>query len=518
MFGLLAACGDNYGLHSPDAHTTPDATADAAPDAPPDAPEDPILHVQVKLEELLAASPPDVLSSYGSASDVSPYDAGGTSWRYTKPSTAHPSDKFELYLPFAELPGGTTPPQLAAVLDHLGPITLADIASIKVHTRHSAATTADFTMIAYTKPDGTGDDASWYGRRLHAQLDWAASRSAPADTWNAYSTDSGANQIRFWDFRNANTNAGAQPADNYFTLADIKAGPVTPQGLTDARDYRTEQLQYLAFTTYSDYAEFDGEIDGIELVLANGKGVMFDLAGDAQQYRTKVSLTQMRARHADGNSYGVDGEASSSSPFTGATSWHYVKDASAATDEKLEFYVPFAVTGTTDALWNPVRAHLGDFTLADIASIQVHSKRPATEPNNFTLLVYTQPTETDDDASWYHHRLHAQLDWSASLAAPADTWTTFSTDSGDNQLRFWDFRDANTAAGVQPADNFFTLADLQAGAITPTGVTGARDYRTEKVEYVTLSTYSSYATFDGSVDALEIVLKDGRQLVLDLEQ
>ncbi|MDX2093006.1 MAG: hypothetical protein SFX73_34505 [Kofleriaceae bacterium] len=497
-----------------------DAPVDVAPDAPIDAPQEPILRITLKLEDLLALAPQDALSSYGRASGIAPFGANGSSWQYTKPSTGHPSDKFELIMPFASLPNVTTPPELAAILEHLGPITLADIASIKVHTKHSAATTTDFTLIAYTKPDGTDDDASWYGRRIHALLQWAASRSAPADTWNEYATSTGTNQIQFWDFRNANVAQGIQPANNYFTLADIKAGPITPAGISGARDYRAEQLQYLAFTTFSSNTAFDGAIDGIELVLNNGKGVNIDLDGDSNVYRTKVSLTQMRARHGNGNSYGIDGTASSSMPYAGATSWRYIKGAGAPADEKLEFHVPFAISDgeDVDALWEPMRTHLGDFTLGEIASIKLRTRRPAGAAYNFAVLVYTRADGTDDDASWYGRRLHAYLDWAASPSAPADTWNTYSTASGTNQLQFWDYRNANVQQGVQPANNFFTLATLQAGPVTPAGVTGARDYRAEKVKFVTLATYSNFPTFEGSLDGLEITLTNGKQLVLDLEQ
>jgi hypothetical protein len=513
---LGSGCGDNGTQALPDA-----GTADASGDATElDAFVDPILRVSVKLEDLMTSLAPDVRSTYGAASATTPFDTGGTSWRFQKPSTGSTAEKFELYVPFG-VADANTPPELAAIRAHLGAVTIADIASIKVHTRRTTASGAnDFAVIAYSKPDGTDDDASWYGRRLHASLEWAASLDAPADTWNEFASDTGTNQIQFWDFRNANLAAGIQPADNYFTLAAMQAGPVTPAGVTGARDYRTEELLFLSFSTFSDVTTFDGAIDGIELVLTSGKGIALDLAGDADWRHAKVSLERLRADHAVGNSYGVATTASTTSPFAGASSWNYVKDGTSPSAEKLELHLPFAATATStvNPLWDGIRAHLGALSIADVASITVRSRKSASATTDFTLLVYTLPDGTDDDASWYGRRLHVPLESSGALAAPTETWNEFSTAAGANQLQFWDYRHPNLSLGEQPTDNRFTLAAMQAGPVTPAGVTGARDYRTERIQYITLSTYSDYATFDGSLDGIEIELTSGKRLVLDLEQ
>ncbi|MGN6108357.1 MAG: hypothetical protein ACTHU0_24840, partial [Kofleriaceae bacterium] len=512
----LAGCGDNHG-------TAPDAGRDATQiDAAVDAPVDLVRRISVAHEDVLAAAPPQAPSTLGFASAAQPYGTGASSWQFRKPSTGHAAEKFELYLPLID-DGSTLPAPLAELIAYLGPVTIADIASIEVHTRRNTASSPDFSVVLYTAPHGTGDnDASWYARRLHADPLWAGSPDVPAGTWTERSTATGSNQLRFWDFRHANTNLGVQPSDNVFTLADMQAGPVTPAGTTlPARDYRGEQIAYLTVMTYSNETQFDASIDGIEIHLTNGKGAVLDLEGDSKLFRAAVSLEQMRARHATGNSYGVASTATATSPQTGARSWNYVKNAGSPAAEKFELYLPFAAPAgaTVDPLWDAVRAHLGTFTIADIASIQLHSRKSTQTAQDFTALIYTLPDGTDDDASWFGRRLHASLDAAGSLDAPPATWNAFSTAAGTNQLRFWDFRHANPNLGVVPSDNLSTLAELQAGPVVPTGTNlPARDYRGETVQYLTLSTYSDYPVFDGSLDGIEIALTNGQRLLLDLEQ
>ncbi len=529
----IAACGDDDAT-IPDPQ--PDASVDAAPrkDAgdgddtdggpKPDAGDggdggdvtDPIKHITLKLEDVIAAAPPVGPSSYGFASSANAYGGAGTSWRYQKPLTGAADEKFEFYFPFTE-EAAQGNADMSAIHDYLGDVTIADIQSIKLHSRRNDATTPDFTMLLYTEPHAGGSDneAGWYARRLHASFAWAAKANAPPSTWNEFSTSATANELRFWDFRKANVNQGEQPNDNYFSLADMQGGPVTPQGVTGARDYRTEKLKFLTISSFSSDAAFDASIDGIEIVLKNGKGVDIDLAGDANVRR--VSLSRSRLVAVDPPDTGSSfGEVSNAEPWGKAgVSWKYKKTGTSPANEKFELYLTFATPAEDEktALWKGVHEHLGEFTMAEIESIGVHSKKHGTSTNDFTMIVYTLPKKDgDDDDSWYRRRLHAQLDWSDQLDAPADTWNAFSTNAGANQLRFWDFRPTNAAPGA-----YFTLANMQAGAVTPTGL-GARDYRTEKVRYISFSTYTGYSAFEGSIDGIEVRLKNNKKLVVDLDE
>ncbi len=528
----IAACGDDAIdiLPNPDAGQENDSgpRKDSEPvdssapvkDATPDAPDDSIKKITLAVEDVIAKEAPKGPSSFGFASSQDAYGGAGTSWRFQKPLTGAADEKFEFYLPFTADDAKDKAAGLGEISAHLGKVTVADIASIKVRSRRNDADTRDFMMIVYTVPHTTAaeNDASWYARRLHASFEWADSLNAPASTWNTFSTAAGANALRFWDFRNSNTGAGEQPSDNYFSLEDMQKGAVTPAGVTGARDYRTEQIRYISFSSNSSEATFDGSIDGIEIVLKNGKGVSIDLAGDAKFRRVALSQSKLLAVDVpdDGSTYGTTTTAGA---WGGAgTSWSFIKNA--ATNEKLEFYLTFA--GALDTpkteIWKGVRDHLGEFTIADLDSLRVHSKKKAAD-RDFMAIIYTVADNANDDASWYGMRLHAQLAWAKTPNAPVDTWNTFSTAAGANQLQFWDFRNSNAGAGEQPSgSNYFTLADMQAGPVTPAGITVARDYRTEKVKYVSFSTSSSETEFEGSIDGIEVRLKNGKILVVDLDK
>jgi hypothetical protein len=484
------------------------------------------LDVTLDIASILADYPPDTHSTFGFASDADPYDGAGTSWRYQKtPSTADPAEKFELYLPFTFEDAATPPPAMWDELRaHLGAFTVADIASIEVHTRRDLATSPDFTMVVFTTPTGTSDDASWYHHRLHAELQNAASSNAPVGQWNAFSTDAGTNQILFWDYRNSNTNAGEQPSDNYFTLADMQAGPVVPAGTAlEARDYRAETVKFVAFMTYSNATEVDASIDGITLRLTDGREALVHLEGTATPapvLRASVSMAALLADYppSAGSSYG---EVTTENPFGGSgASLRYVKDGDSPAGEKFEIHLPFTFEADVTpppSVWDAVRAHLGAFTVADIASIRVSTRRNDATTPDFTMLVYTTPTDDPGDSSWYRYRLHAELANADMLNAPASTWNTYSTSAGENQIRFWDYRNSSVGAGEQPSDNYFTLADMQAGPVVPAGTTlEGRDYRAETVKFLTFSTYSNYTAFDGSIDGIEIRLTNGRVLALDV--
>jgi hypothetical protein len=500
-----------------------DASTDAKPDAKDsgsdadaDA-EDPIKQITLKVEDVIKAEAPVGPSTYGFASSQDAFGGVGTSWRYQKPFTGADDEKFEFYLPFtaADAKGA-----LSDITTYLGDVTLADLASVKVRSRRNTADSPDFMMLVYTVPHANAaeNDASWYAQRLHAGFAWAASPNAPASTWNTFSTAAGTNELRFWDFRNANANAGVQPNANYFSLANIQAGPVTPTGVTGARDYHAEKIRFIAFSSVSNDTTFDASIDGIEVVLKNGKGVSIDLAGDASFRRIALSRAKLLAVDPPdtGSTYGT---ASATNPWHDAgTSWKFTKNA--ATNEKLEFYLTFggALDTPKTAIWKGVREHLGEFTVADIDALSVHSYK-ANAARDFTAIIYTQPKATGNDATWYSRRLHAGFEWAATPNAPINTWNQFSTAVGDNQLRFWDFRHSNVALGEQPSGtNYFTLADIQAGPVTPAGVTGARDYNTEKVQFISFSTPSGLTEFDGAIDGIEIRLKNGKSLVVDLDK
>lgn len=503
--GSSSSSGDAGGSSSGGRDAGPDASE---PDA--DAPDGSTLRrvITVDVQAEYDADAPGAPSSLGYASSEQPYDTA--SWRFTPTTSASSTQKFEFYVQLtAPGNGEVVSSAIAQVHEHLGDVTLADLASVKVHTRRNqAGVHPDFTMLVYTDPDGVDDDASWFGRRLHAELDNVVGKNAPAETWNEFATDAAENGLQFWDYRNANSAAGEQPNNNYFTLAQMHQGPITPAGLADARDYRTEKIKYLTFSSYSDAVDFDASIDGIELTLQNGKSVVLDLTGDPKVRRFSVSHATVSASEPPsvGSSYGAP---ESQDAFTAGSSWHFLRSGAG---DKFEFYVPFSMDAAAPApgaAWDDVRDMLGEFTVNDIDSVQVHTRRNTASSADFSMLIYTRPEAgaVDNDRSWYRRKLTAITVTGAPLAE--NTWNLQTTGAG-NQMQFWDFKGVD----ADPAGTPFTLADMQAGTVAAT----ARDYRTEVVKWINFSTFTTQTDVDARIDAIQIKLKDGRAAILDLNQ
>lgn len=199
----------------------------------------------------------------------------------------------------------------------------------------------------------------------------------------------------------------------------------------------------------------------------------------------------------------------SDSPL-GKGAWWFNKSAT-----KMELYI--------DPTMSPFDDILGSFTIDDIASISYQTKKPGGARSvDFFLAIYTAPDGNDDTAGWYGYRLNAEPYFSNNLNAPANTWNTWSTAAGSNQLTFFDTaKTGGYGFYGQP-----TLQDLQAGAINwssipncaPSCVNQSIDYGAETVKYISIQTGSSWSsTFEGYLDNLSIRLKDGKKVTIDFE-
>lgn len=486
-----------------DADVDPDSGNDA------EAGPNPIRTIGIDIQAEFDVNAPEAPSTFGFANDTNALDA--SSWRYHRTSTGGDNQKFELYVQLtAAAAGEKVSPAVAQIHEYLGDVTVADLASVKVHSRREAAGEApDFTTLIYTEPNGVDDDASWFGYRLHSELSNAVGKNAPAQTWNEFGTGAAVNGLQFWDYRNSNVGAGTAPTNNYFTLEQMQTGPVTPAGLPSARDYRAEKIKYLTFASYSTALDFDAQLDGIEVVLKNGKGVFLDLSGDKSVRRFSVSHAAITASEppSAGSTYGTPLATDS---FTGGTSWSYVRSGAG---NKFEFYVPFAMDAAQappGAAWADLRTLMGEFTVAQINSISVRSRRNTATSADFSMLVYTRPVDgaLDNDKTWYRRKLTGAAAFVTGAPLAEDTWNLQTTSAG-NQFKFWDFK-GNDAS---PAGVPFTLADMQAGEVAAT----TRDYRAETVKWINFSTFSDQTDADAAIDSIEIKLQD-RTAILDLNK
>ncbi len=165
-------------------------------------------------------------------------------------------------------------------------------------------------------------------------------------------------------------------------------------------------------------------------------------------------------------------------------------------------------------------SELQPFTIDDIDYISYYTKKPTDGTNpDFYISIYTEPDGSDDKEDWYGYRLNAEPYYSNSLTAPANQWNHWNTNSGNNQLTFFDSWKSDGYGFYGQPD----LQDIQNGNINwqqdyGHGVDQDIDYGSETVKAIYFSTGSDWNnTFTGNIDELEIKLTDGTILTIDLE-
>jgi hypothetical protein len=116
-------------------------------------------------------------------------------------------------------------------------LTINDIASISYWTNRPTGTAAsqDWAVYIYTRTDGVNDASSWYGYKF---INNYASHTA-TDSWVQYSTDNG-------------MLIGGK------TLAALKSS------------YGDELIEMFSVQTMTNYADFNGYMDGLVITLTDG--------------------------------------------------------------------------------------------------------------------------------------------------------------------------------------------------------------------------------------------------------
>jgi len=116
----------------------------------------------------------------------------------------------------------------------------------------------DWAVFIYTRTDGT-DDASWYGQRFVNDY----GTHTATDAWTEYSTDDGM-QFR----RSSGTTTG------YMDFSAIRSNP----------DYENALIEMISVQTMSNYANFNGAMDGLTITLTNGNVGIVNFVGEAAPY------------------------------------------------------------------------------------------------------------------------------------------------------------------------------------------------------------------------------------------
>jgi len=188
----------------------------------------------------------------------------------------------QLYLTFEEAFG-------PYYVDQLATFTIGDIDAIRYRTRRPQGAVQDYFMEVFTFPDGSNDDAGWYGRQLQALPNNASDPNVTDNTWLTWRTDAGQNQLTFYDFNHDyDTTDGSGPPylgrNTGVTLADLQAtasfgwSQYVPEADSTPKNYRDEEVRALRFATGSGWQDtHEGDLDAIEIRLVDGREVLVDL-------------------------------------------------------------------------------------------------------------------------------------------------------------------------------------------------------------------------------------------------
>lgn len=187
---------------------------------------------------------------------------------------------------------------------------------------------------------------------------------------------------------------------------------------------------------------------------------------------------------------------------------------------------PGSASAAKAGLWiAPAATALGPITVGDIQSIVWHTNPAVVGPSapDFYLSIYTQTNDPNPPyppgGGWFYARLTLESLYARNRNAVANTWNTWSTAAGPNQLTFYDATVGQTVFGFY---NGPTLADITGGPLNwgsyPTsGSTRVVDYRGLDVLFFVIETGSGWTcNFNGYLDGLEITAA-GRSVRFDLE-
>ncbi len=167
-------------------------------------------------------------------------------------------------------------------------VAIGQIARISYQTKKPAAQTEiDWRMSIYTTWDPAGGNSSgWYRSRIQSHPAGAAGLSAPADTWNLWSTSAGANQLQF-----SSNRSGFAAEDIAF--GELNSGAVTRGAST--WNFSGEEVMMIDLTMGANSGGGTGasQLDAAQIELTSGQVANIDLtAGTAWQVATVHGFDQ----------------------------------------------------------------------------------------------------------------------------------------------------------------------------------------------------------------------------------
>jgi len=156
-------------------------------------------------------------------------------------------------------------------------------------------------------------------------------------------------------------------------------------------------------------------------------------------------------------------------------------------------------------------------TLGEIETISYATKKATDHvsvPADWFLAVYSEPFAGDvSTPTWYGGRYGAEPYFSQNLNEVAGDWNYWSTDAGDNRLRW--FESTQGALGA----NFGSYLDPNWNDFLATNGLGTSVQRgSQKVSTISLQTGSAWTNgFTGQLDGLRVELTDGSVATFNFE-
>lgn len=167
----------------------------------------------------------------------------------------------------------------------------------------------------------------------------------------------------------------------------------------------------------------------------------------------------------------------------------------------------------TEYYFSPNMLFNKNITIGDIQSISFWTKKGTTHiesaPDWF-FTIYTTPFA----GSWYGYRIIAEPYFSENLNDPANEWNLWSSDRGNNWLRFF----VSGISGKSVYNGAYTDPHLDAFKLRPSARSTGATMADEPIQSFRMSTASGWANgFTGQLDGLTITLTDGTAARVNFE-
>jgi len=180
-------------------------------------------------------------------------------------------------------------------------------------------------------------------------------------------------------------------------------------------------------------------------------------------------------------------------------------------------FTPANTTGPKSEIYISPSVLFGrDVLLSEIKNMSYWTKTGflhSVDPRDWYLNIYTKPYAGQLGGSWYGTRIGAEPYFSENINDPANTWNKWTTDTTNNQLRFFESTYGYYGSYTDSHWSSFVAGNSLPGVRGP-GVA----YGSQPILYFYLGTGSAWANgFTGQLDGLRVELNDGSIATVNFE-